>query len=122
MEGVEYEVYECPECDRGVFSKTRDLAIHLRVGHSYARAELVEFAREAGIVFKRERPMRVPRQFGKAVAEGLSDAEQAPRNEEYCCSVCGWAPLEANKRPAFALSGHMRMKHKAARKGVSEGE
>ena len=123
LEGVEIEVYECPECEAGVFSRTMDLGKHLRLGHGYARSDLTEYGREAGIVFKRERPMRVPRQFGKTVAEGLSSSEAPERNYEYRCEICGWAPLMAQKNPAFALSGHVRMKHRAApKRGVSKGE
>lgn len=53
-EGNEISEYGCPECNTAVYSKPIFLARHLRVSHSYDRAEIIALGRELGVDFSKE--------------------------------------------------------------------
>jgi len=121
LEGVEYEIYECPECDSAVFTSLNigfapiDLTRHLRLGHGYGRAEISEYARDLGLKFKHERRILRARQLVTPVSNVGEPVEAPERNPAHKCGVCGWMPLAATKNPVFALAGHTRAKHKNAK-------
>jgi hypothetical protein len=124
IEGMDIEIIECPECDKGVFSQPYDLGQHLRLGHAWTPAELREYGREIGMSFARVRSPRTPRVMD-APADALEELElqEIPRNKEYACKEpgCDWAPVLGRKSPALALSGHRRMKHGVGRKAAVGG-
>ncbi len=116
LQGIYWEVYECPDCEKAVFTSLEEgyaphgMIDHLRLGHGWSRAEVSEYAREVGIHFKRERRTHTPAALEREVPKEAVEPERA---EEFKCDVCGWRPLQKSKRPAVALAGHKRMKHKA---------
>jgi len=123
LQNVYWEAYECPDCEQVVLTSLeegyapQDMISHLRLGHGWSRAEVTEWAREVGIKFKRER-----RTHTVAPLETPKGASEPERDEEFKCDVCGWRPLKRSKRPAMALAGHKRMKHKAAPVGGVQKE
>jgi len=109
LQGVYWEVYECPDCAKAVFTSLeegyapQDMINHLRLGHGWSRAEVAEYAREVGINFKRERRSHTP----TVEREQPKDAPEGERNDEFRCD-CGWAPLKGKKRPDVALKWHKK--------------
>ncbi len=125
LEGIYWEVYECPDCEKAVFTSLEegyaphDMIDHLRLGHGWSRAEVAEYAREVGISFKRERRTHTPAALEIEQSKDLPGPERDPK---FKCDVCGWSPLMENKRKKMALQGHKRMKHKVAPTGGAQKE
>lgn len=123
IDGMDIDIIECPECEKGIFAYARDLGDHLRLGHGWNPAELREYGREIGMSFARQRQTRAARTLAEPIAE-LVELEQQdiPRNKEYACKDCDWAPVKGRKSSARALSGHRRMKHGVGRKAATGGD
>lgn len=108
LEGVYWEVYECPDCEKAVFTSLvkdaapQEMISHLRLGHGWSRAEVAEYAREVGISFRRTRQTHTP-----AVLEIPRDAPEPERDEKFRCD-CGWAPPKEAKRPDVSLRWHKK--------------
>lgn len=128
LEGIYWEAYECPECERGVFTSREEgfapatLETHLRLGHDWKRAEVAEYAREMDFTFKRQRRTHLPRELQEKLVQRTEDAPEDERDEEYKCKVCGWRPRKKNQKKAMALKAHTRLKHKVAPSGGAQGE
>lgn len=128
LEGVYYEVYDCPECERGVFTTREkgfapaDLVTHLRLGHDWNRAEVAEYAREIGVTFKRQRRTHLSKEQQEKLVQQTTIPEESERDEEHKCTVCGWRPSKKAQRPTVALKAHTRLKHKAGAKSPVQKE
>jgi hypothetical protein len=128
LEGVYWEAYDCPECERGVFTSREegfapaDLVTHLRLGHEWSRAEVAEYAREMDFTFKRHRRTHVPRELQEKLEQlgGAEAEEESERDEEYKCKVCGWRPSKKNQRKAASLKAHTRLRHKVGAKSPAQ--
>lgn len=119
LEGVFWESYECPDCEKAVFTSLdegyapQEMISHLRLGHGWTRAEVAEYAREVGIKFRRGRRGSKPPSIQEEVK---AEPQEAKRNEEFRCE-CGWAPLKDAKRPDVSLRWHK----KKCKVALSEG-
>ncbi len=123
LEGMDIDIIECPECEKGIFAYAYDLGQHLRLGHAWSPAELREYGREVSLSFARQRTARAARPLAVPVKIIEELEEQViPRDKEYACSDCDWAPVKGNKNPRLALSGHRRMKHGVGRKAATGGD
>lgn len=124
LRGLDITDYQCPECDRGLFSSQNDreaasqLRTHLTSAidnrHKYSPQDIRELGKEWEIPFESNRIRR------GAVIASAPDLEQEEAvtalelpseiyNEQYRCPRCSqWAPLLTNKSPAGGLRFHQR--------------
>lgn len=141
LEGVTIYDFQCPECERGIFSSTDEeqaafmLRQHLtsRVNdqHVYQPKDIKELGDELGVDLSRSRTMRkVQRtvhgpQVG-VVQEKPVDTAATPdveRSQGYACTACGWAPLKTSKNPGSSLRFHLlHCKGKPPRADEDESE
>lgn len=124
LEGIYWEAYDCPECERGVFTSREkgfapaDLVTHLRMGHEWTRAEVAEYAREMDFTFKRKRRTHLPQELQEKLTQTSEETvPEAERDEEYKCKVCGWRPSKKNQKKGMSLKAHTRLRHKVAPSG-----
>ena len=120
LHGADITDYQCPECDRGVYSSqnpqeaARLLRVHLTSGindqHRYRIEDLSALGRECGIDFGARRVGRRP-----VVASALSMPEEPDLEPgtlrvlaDFKCDWCDWAPLATNKSPANARRFHTK--------------
>ena len=125
LKGVDITDYQCPECDRGLFSAlnpreaAEQLRTHLVSGidrrHTYSPQDIRELGKEWEIPFESNRVRRGPVLVVAPDLEsgGVQAAVMEPPTdvylEEYRCQRCSqWAPLVTNKQPANALRFHQR--------------
>lgn len=133
LEGVDITDYQCPECEKGLFSATnpreaaRQLRIHLTSAineqHKYTPRDIRELGEDWGIDFETRRvrggAVRAePAEELEAVVAGPDRIWKSTEdlsepgsiyNEAFRCERCNeWAPLITNKWAANALRLHQR--------------
>lgn len=124
LEGLDITNYQCPECNKGLFSSTsaaeaaEQLKTHLTCQidgrHKYTPRDLKELENEWGVRFETARVGR----RSVVVAPQAEEAAEVPEMvvdgepkvlEEFRCQRCKeYAPLSDNKNPAGALRLHGR--------------
>jgi len=111
MEGVEVDIFECPECSNVIFSKVTDLVSHLRIRHDWTRRDMQEFAKDIGIDLL---PKRITRRTyrQKETAPERPVVEIPIQGNKYTCPVCGDQKFDKDSKGRGYTYNHLRMKHR----------
>jgi hypothetical protein len=129
MEGVEVPEMYCPECDIMPCHDIADLAVHLRIGHKYTRADLTAYGNEIGIKFDRKRTrVKLPPGLETKLAK-IEATESPPLERGEVCGLdgCNWAVPKNSEKPKGAMEWHRTKakKHQSgtvpAQKGATDG-
>lgn len=111
MEGVDVDVFECPECEDAIFFKITDLVKHLRISHDWQRRDIQEFAKDTGLELL---PKRVSRRTyrQKETAPDRPVADIPIQTNKYTCPVCGEQKFDKTSQGRGYTYNHLRMKHR----------
>jgi len=111
MEGVDVEIFECPECEDTLFFKVTNLVSHLRIRHEWTRRDIQEYGKDTGLDL-------LPKRVGRRTYRQKETPPERPvadipvQTGKFTCPVCGEQKFEKTKQGRAYTYNHLRMKHR----------